>query len=243
MTMGMRTMTSYEAGVTDPLLRSGSASGVSVLRASHANGGVTAAAAYGFAASEERQLLAPTPVHGSSLSRSSSTSSSRSYLRLFIDRVVTPTQHLLRPTFPGLAPTYHGAPHRPLTRLEKLRLAINQSISIVISTAFLLAVVAYALCIETLVFAPKLIRRFLGIDKDAAYDWDDHKKWKKERVTKDPKDYARNCGMEIEEQTIVTEDGFYLRYVAGASRLRAQSRRMRLWSCMSPPSFTCSMRS
>lgn len=198
-------MSNIEAGVTDPLLRAHSAHSAGSAAALRVNGGGKS-----YAAANDLQLLAPTPVRAP-LSRSSSTSSTRSYLRLFIDRVVTPTQHLLRPTFPGLAPTYHGAPHRPLSRWEKARLFVNQAFSMVISTAFLLAVVVYALIVEIYQFGPKVVRRLLGIDRDKMYDWDDAKHWKKEKVTKDPKDYARNCGMEIEEQTIVTDDGFYLR--------------------------------
>lgn len=49
--------------------------------------------------------------------------------------------------------------------------------------------------------------------KGRTFPWDDDRYWRKEgkKVSKDPRDYARQVGMEIEEQVVETEDGYYLK--------------------------------
>jgi hypothetical protein len=148
------------------------------------------------------------------LSRSSSnasTSSNRGILRrIFIDRATTPSQHLTRPTFPPVSlTTYSPQPHTPLSILAKINLAINQTISIVLSTFFLGFVVSWAMSMETLRALPKWIRP----DKVQKFPWDDDKYWRKEgrKISKEPKDYALQVGMDIENQTVETEDGYLLR--------------------------------
>lgn len=181
--------------------------------------GVTGAGTSAAAArrAEEVPLLAPTPIHPS-LSRSSSTASNASssgrgiLRRIFIDRVATPSQHLLRPTFPPVSlTTYEPAPHTPLSRWERVRLNVTQAFSLAISTVFLAGVVVWALSVEFLQAIPK----YLKPTPEAKYDWDRDAYWRKEgvKISKEPRDYARQIGMDIENQTVETEDGYYLRCV------------------------------
>ena len=162
---------------------------------------------------ENVPLLSPTPMRPG-LSRSSSaasTSSNRGILRrIFIDRAGTPSQHLTRPTFPPpSSSTYSPIPHRPLTLLAKINLFINQTISIVLSTFFLVFVVAWALTSEMARALPKWIRPVPA----KKFPWDDDRYWRKEgkKISKEPRDYARQVGMDIENQTVETEDGYLLR--------------------------------
>ncbi|OCF58990.1 lipid particle protein [Kwoniella mangroviensis CBS 10435] len=171
---------------------------------------------------ERTPLLSPTPTYSNnynlniipSLSRSSSTgstSSNRGVLRrIFIDRSTTPSQHLTRPTFPPPSlSTYSPIPPRPLTLLAKLNLFINQSISIILSTYFLIFVVLWAFSAECCKALPK----WVWPDRPRKFPWDDENYWKKEgkKISKDPSDYARQVGMDIEHQTVETEDGYYLK--------------------------------
>ncbi|WVF69990.1 hypothetical protein IAT40_004775 [Kwoniella sp. CBS 6097] len=172
---------------------------------------------------ESTPLLAPTPQYpdrsggggvGASLSRSSSaasTSSNRGILRrIFIDRATTPSQHLTRPTFPPPSlSTYSPIPPQPLSLWSKINLFINQTISIVLSTYFLIFVVLWAFSAEI----AKALPKWVWPDAPKKFPWDDEKYWKKEgkRVSKDPADYAKQVGMDIEHQTVETEDGYYLK--------------------------------
>lgn len=162
---------------------------------------------------ENVPLLSPIPTRPG-LSRSSSaasTSSSRGILRrIFIDRATTPTQHLTRPTFPPVSlSTYAPIPPQPLSLLSKINLFINQTISIILSTFFLVFVVIWAVSSEVARALPKWLRPG-NIKK---FPWDDDRYWRKEgrKISKEPRDYARQVGMDIENQEVETEDGYYLR--------------------------------
>jgi hypothetical protein len=93
--------------------------------------------------------------------------------------------------------------------LAKINLFINQTISIILSTFFLVFVVAWALSTEIARALPKWIRP--GPTKK--FPWDDDRYWRKEgrKISKEPRDYARQVGMDIENQTVETEDGYLLR--------------------------------
>ena len=168
---------------------------------------------------ESVPLLSPTPQRfsnstGGPLSRPSSaqsTASGRGVLRrIFIDRATTPSQHLTRPTFPPPSlSTYSPQPHTPLTLWAKIDLVIVQTISVILSTFFLAFVVSWAIAVEVARGLP----RWVWPDKPRKFPWDDEKYWRKEgkKVSKDPADYAHQVGMDIEHQTVETEDGYYLK--------------------------------
>jgi lysosomal acid lipase/cholesteryl ester hydrolase len=162
---------------------------------------------------EHVPLLAPTAVRPG-LSRSSSTastSSNRGILRrIFIDRATTPNQHLSRPTFPPPSlSTYSPLPPSPLTLMSKINLFINQTISILLSTVFLAGVVSWAASVEIARALPGWISKTSG----KKFPWDDEKYWRKEgrKISKDPRDYALQVGMDIEHQVAETEDGYFLK--------------------------------
>lgn len=163
---------------------------------------------------ESTPLLAPTPQRPgvSRTPSTSSTGSNRGILRrIFIDRASSPNQHLVRPTFPPpSASTYSPLPPSPLTISSKLNLFINQSISIILSTWFLAFVVLWALSAEIARGLP----RWVWPDRPKRFPWDDEKYWSKEgkKISKDPSEYARQVGMDIEHQVVETEDGYFLKY-------------------------------
>jgi len=162
---------------------------------------------------ESAPLLAPTAMRPG-LSRSSSvasTSSNRGILRrIFIDRASSPSQHLSRPTFPPPSlSTYSPLPPSPLSLSAKINLFINQAISVILSTFFLAGVVLWATSVEIGRALPKWISSTSG----KTFPWDDEKYWKKEgkKISKDPRDYALQVGMDIEHQVAETEDGYLLK--------------------------------
>lgn len=142
---------------------------------------------------------APSPDPGRSLLR-----------RVFIDRSASPTQHLLRPTFPPPSlSTYAPRSPKPMTFLAKCQLFLSQFISLVISTIFLSGVVLWAVATDLRHQIPRMLR---GKRKKRTFPWDDEQYWRtNEKVSKDPRDYARAIGMDMENQQIETEDGYYLR--------------------------------
>lgn len=140
------------------------------------------------------------------------TGGSRSTLlrRVFIDRSASPTQHLLRPTFPPPSlSTYTPRSPKPMSPFEKINLFVWQSFSLFISTIFLAGVVTWAVSTDLKQQIPRMLK---GKKKKKTFPWDDEKYWRKnEKVSKDPRDYALAVGMDMENQTIETEDGYYLR--------------------------------
>jgi hypothetical protein len=171
---------------------------------------------------ENVPLLAPTPRYAGQadgrppISRSSSaasTSSTRGILRrIFIDRATTPSQHLSRPTFPPPSlSTYSPQPLAALSIRAQLDLVVIQTMSLLISTVFLTFVTGWALSAEL----ARALPRWAWPDTPKKFPWDDDGYWKKEgkKISKEPKDYARQVGMDIENQTVETEDGYYLRWV------------------------------
>jgi hypothetical protein len=61
----------------------------------------------------------------------------------------------------------------------------------------------------------RVLPRWLSSGEAKKFPWDDERYWKKEgrKISKEPRDYARQIGMDIENQTVETEDGYYLRWV------------------------------
>ena len=59
----------------------------------------------------------------------------------------------------------------------------------------------------------KALPKWMRPIKAKTFPWDDDSYWRKEgrKVSKDPRDYARQVGMDIEHQTVETEDGYLLR--------------------------------
>lgn len=47
--------------------------------------------------------------------------------------------------------------------------------------------------------------------KRQAFEWDDHKKYRNEKNTKDVKYYAHQAGFDIVDEEVETDDGFLLR--------------------------------
>lgn len=156
----------------------------------------------------------------------SMTSNSSLLRRVLVERSSSPNQHLTRPTFPPPSlSTYSPQPPRPMTLAAKFRLFVMQTVSLVISTAFLAVVVTWAVSVEVLQWTRSLLT---GKKPTKVFPWDDDKYWRKnEKVSKEPRDYAKAIGMDMENQTIETEDGFYLRVnrvIDPDARLRADGK-------------------
>lgn len=130
--------------------------------------------------------------------------------RITIDRSQSPSSQLTRPSFPPPSlSTYSPASPRPLTPFENVKLFLTQTVSVLVSTVFLSGVVIWALGVDTYSKLPTWFKKAPPKEK---FPWDNDSYWtKNEKVSKEPRDYARAIGMDIEDQTVETEDGFYLR--------------------------------
>jgi len=96
----------------------------------------------------------------------------------------------------------------PLGRVEEFWLKWNKLSSFVISSTFLILVVLYASCVRVLTGTPKIFKT----TKPHVYPWDENARhWKKEKVVKDIGYYARQCGYDIIDETVETQDGYFLR--------------------------------
>lgn len=115
------------------------------------------------------------------------------------------------PLTPGGSPSFiahpRGGPIPAPTLYSRIRLFFLQLYTNALSTVFLLGIVIWALSSRSL--SALLNIRNWG----SAYerDWDKPDKWKDEKLTKDLKYYAESCGYKIIDQTIETEDGYYLK--------------------------------
>jgi lysosomal acid lipase/cholesteryl ester hydrolase len=102
--------------------------------------------------------------------------------------------------------------HQPLSFkpsfLSFSRLFLNQAISFAVSSFFLCIVVTWA-CLVSI--RNSLLRTLRPpISQTKKYDWDKRPE-APEKVTKGVAYYARAIGLDIRDETIETEDGFYLR--------------------------------
>ena len=102
----------------------------------------------------------------------------------------------------GGAPAYHQP-----TLYSRLRLQFSQFIANALSSFFLILVVIWALSVRMLAAIPKVLSPSIDEEKD----WDDRKRWSKEKLIKDVRYYAENCGFQIINETCETQDGYYLR--------------------------------
>ncbi|SAM86299.1 related to YEH1-steryl ester hydrolase [Ustilago bromivora] len=102
----------------------------------------------------------------------------------------------------GGAPPYS----RP-TLYSTGRLFVAQTTANVLSSFFLFLVVLWALSVRLLAAIPKFFAPTVKEQKE----WDDPKRWSKEKLVKDVRYYAASCGFEIINETVQTQDGYYLR--------------------------------
>ncbi len=114
------------------------------------------------------------------------------------------TQDSISTTFArrGGAPPYS----RP-TLYSRGRLFVTQMTANVLSSFFLLLVVMWALAVRLLAAIPKFFAPTIKEQKE----WDDPQRWNKEELVKDVRYYAASCGFEIINETVETQDGYYLR--------------------------------
>ncbi|PWN48487.1 alpha/beta-hydrolase [Violaceomyces palustris] len=106
----------------------------------------------------------------------------------------------------GGAPAY-GSP----TIFSRLRLFFSQAAANVTSSFFLVLVVNWALSVRLLSAIPAYLSSSRADDEGGKADWDDPPRWAKEKLVKDVRYYAKNCGFEIVNETVETQDGYYLR--------------------------------
>lgn len=102
----------------------------------------------------------------------------------------------------GGAPPY-GNP----TLYSTLRLTLAQLLANCLSSVFLILVVIWALSVRLLAAVPKLLSPSI----EEKSEWDDPGRWKKEKLVKDVRYYARSCGFDIVNETCETADGYFLR--------------------------------
>lgn len=84
---------------------------------------------------------------------------------------------------------------------------VKQGLSVVISSILLIGVVILGLFTRLITYIPRALSR----PPRPTPSWDTPHRWLTEKLTKDPKYYARNCGFDIVEEQVETKDGYYLR--------------------------------
>lgn len=109
-------------------------------------------------------------------------------------------------TFPSTA---RSGPLLAPTFQSRIRLFFLQLFANAASAAFLILIVVWALSSRG---SAELRRRLQGKTTERVQrEWDDKKKYDSEKVVKDIKYYAKNCGFDVEEQTVETKDGYLLK--------------------------------
>lgn len=157
---------------------------------------------------EEDPLLHPDDQDvqpGSSRSRSSSSS------KAYTNGSAKPGHLNRRSTRDSISTTFArrgGAPpySRP-TLYSRARLVVTQTTANVLSSFFLVLVVVWALSVRLLAAVPKFFAPSVAEQKQ----WDDPKRWRNEKLVKDVRYYAAQCGFEIRNETVETQDGYFLR--------------------------------
>ena len=107
-------------------------------------------------------------------------------------------------------PRARARPHThalPRPHAPSLLFWIDQTIAVILSSAILIALVIAGLIIRLIGALPRMLTR----DREIKRDWDNQKKYRNERLVKDMRYYAQNCGYDLEDHTVTTEDGYYLR--------------------------------
>lgn len=111
-----------------------------------------------------------------------------------------------------IQPIHNGARWYQPTMRNKIILAGSQMMSFFISSLFLNAVVLWAIAADISARLPRALQAV----EPATFPWDDPKRLKKEKCTKDVSYYARNAGegYDILNEEVETDDGYYLRCAA-----------------------------
>lgn len=110
-----------------------------------------------------------------------------------------------------------GGPLPEHTLRRRVRLFWLQLGSTLISTCFLIFIVLWALSDRFLrayvsLLVSVLLFPFRGFKlKKVDYEWEDPKKWRGERVTREARYYAQQAGYDLVEQDVETKDGYILR--------------------------------
>jgi lysosomal acid lipase/cholesteryl ester hydrolase len=124
------------------------------------------------------------------------------------------------PSSSSFVATSRGKPPRQPTRLSRFRLFITQTLSNTLSAVFLVIIVVWALSAR---FLSRIFSRAPA--KTDKRDWDNPDRWKHEQVVKSISYYAETCGFAIKEQTVETDDGYFLSvHKVTCPRLEAQSK-------------------
>lgn len=98
-------------------------------------------------------------------------------------------------------------PYAQPTLYSTVRLTCSQLLATVLSSVFLIMVVIWALSVRALAAIPKILSPSYVEQRE----WDDPKRWNKEKLVKDVRYYAESCGFKIINETAETQDGYYLR--------------------------------
>lgn len=105
--------------------------------------------------------------------------------------------------------TERGGFIRAPTLRSRVKLLGTQLLANIISTSFLILIVVWALASRALRYVLLAVQ---GKHKHRhPRPWDRPERWANEKLVKDVKYYARSCGYDIEDQEVVTEDGYKLR--------------------------------
>lgn len=100
-------------------------------------------------------------------------------------------------------------PYGNFNLYRRIRFGFTQLVANTLSSTFLIFVVIWALSVRLLAQVPRLLALSLGTTPRK--EWDEPEKWSSENLVKDVRYYAENCGFQIHNETVETEDGYYLR--------------------------------
>lgn len=84
---------------------------------------------------------------------------------------------------------------------------VNQCLAVLLSSGLLIGIVIIGLLSRIITYIPRALSR----PPRPKPIWDHAQLWSKEKLTKDPKYYARNCGFDIIDEQVETQDGYFLR--------------------------------
>lgn len=100
-----------------------------------------------------------------------------------------------------------GAPSAHTSIWKSPSFLLHQGLAVIASSIILLVVVAIGLAVRM----SGIIPRWLARKPPRELDWEDPRKWQSEKLVKSPQYYARNCGFDIIDEQVETQDGYYLR--------------------------------
>ncbi|SNX87939.1 related to YEH1 - steryl ester hydrolase [Melanopsichium pennsylvanicum] len=197
----------FRTSITEPISRPSSAASMRIRVDKPSSEAISGRALYthvptGF---EEDPLLHP--YHSSDDHYTLSSNSIRTNGKSHHSSSISSRRHVRDSVSSTFARRGGAPPYSRPTLYSRARLFVTQTTANVLSSFFLLLVIVWALSVRLLAAIPKFFAPSVKKQKE----WDDPKRWGKEKLVKDVRYYAAACGFEIINETVETQDGYHLR--------------------------------